>query len=122
MPIGAPGKPTLVSPVRMPCWPVRNAARPAVQRLLAVVVEEADALLGDAIDVGRLVAHQAVAVGADVGDADVVAEDDEDVGFPARLRRGRPGDTQEHGKHHGPGDQSSQHLMNVCHVSFPTDG
>ena len=27
----APGKPTLVSPVRMPCWPVMNAARPAVQ-------------------------------------------------------------------------------------------
>ena len=48
-------------------------------RLLAVVVEEAHALLGDAVDVGRLVAHQAVAVGADVGDADVVAEDDEDV-------------------------------------------
>ena len=63
----------------MPCWPVRNAARPAVQRLLAVVVQEADALVGDAVDVGRLVAHQAVAVGADVGDADVVAEDDEDV-------------------------------------------
>ena len=52
-----------------------------MQRLLAVVVEEADALLGDAVDVGRLVAHQAVAVGADVADADVVAEDDEDVGL-----------------------------------------
>ena len=25
------GKPTLVNPVRRPCWPVRNAARPAVQ-------------------------------------------------------------------------------------------
>ena len=47
--------------------------------LLAVVVQEAEAFLGDAVDVGRLVAHQAVAVGADVGDADVVAEDDEDV-------------------------------------------
>ena len=49
--------------------------------LLAVVVQEANAFLGDAVDVGRLVAHQAVAVGADVGDADVVAEDDEDVRF-----------------------------------------
>ena len=28
--LGAPGKPTFVSPVRRPCWPVRNAARPAV--------------------------------------------------------------------------------------------
>ena len=36
---------------------------------------------------GRLVAHQAVAVGADVGDADVVAPDDEDV----RLASGRSG-------------------------------
>ena len=52
--------------------------------LLAVVVEEADALFGDAVDVGRLVAHQAVAVGADVGDADVVAEDDQDVRFVSR--------------------------------------
>ena len=31
MPIGAPGNPTLLSPVRMMCWPVRNADRPAVQ-------------------------------------------------------------------------------------------
>ena len=60
MPIGAPGKPTLVRPVRMPCCPVRNAARPAVQRLLAVVVLELDALAGDAVDARRLVAHQAV--------------------------------------------------------------
>ena len=66
MPIGAPGKPTLVRPVRIPCWPVRNAARPAVQ-LLAVVLEETEALVGDAVDIGRLVAHQAIAVGADIG-------------------------------------------------------
>ena len=37
MPIGAPGKPTLVNPVRIPCWPVRNAARPAVQRGVQVL-------------------------------------------------------------------------------------
>jgi len=30
-PSGAPGKPTLVRPVRMGDWPVMNAARPAVQ-------------------------------------------------------------------------------------------
>ena len=50
-------------------------------RLLAVVVQEPEALLGDAVDVGRFIAHQPVAVATDVGDADVVAEDDEDVGF-----------------------------------------
>ncbi len=31
MPIGAPGKPTFVEAGANPCWPVRNAARPAVQ-------------------------------------------------------------------------------------------
>ena len=29
--LGAPGRPTLVRPVRMGDWPVMNAARPAVQ-------------------------------------------------------------------------------------------
>ena len=62
-----------------------------MQRLLAVVVEEAKPFLGDAIDVGRFIAHQAVAVGADVGDADVVAPDDEDVGLLGRGLRGRRG-------------------------------
>ena len=64
----------------MPCWPVRKAARPAVQLLLAVVVEEARCPPCAMRSMfGVVVAHQAVAVGADVGDADVVAEDDEDV-------------------------------------------
>src|SRR6185312_14175279 len=31
MPSGAPGRPTLVNPVRIGDWPVMNAARPAVQ-------------------------------------------------------------------------------------------
>ncbi len=60
MPSVAPGMPTLVSPVRRPHWPVMNEARPAVQTLLAVVVDEEHAFLRDAIDVGRPVAHQAV--------------------------------------------------------------
>ena len=63
----------------------RRAARRA--RLLAVVVEELDALAADAVDVGGLVAHQAVGIGADVRNADVVAEDDEDVGLARRRRR-----------------------------------
>ncbi len=55
--------------------------------LLAVVVLEFDAFLGDAVDVRGLVAHQAIGVGADVGDADVVAPDDEDVRLAAAGRR-----------------------------------
>src|SRR5262249_11430577 len=51
--------------------------------LLTVIVLELDSLARDAVDVRRLVAHQAVRVGADVRDADVVAEDDEDVGLAA---------------------------------------
>ena len=55
--------------------------RPAVQRLLAVVVGEGHAFDGDAVDVGRLVAHQPMGIGADVRLADVVAPDDQDVGL-----------------------------------------
>jgi hypothetical protein len=90
MPIGAPGKPTLVSPVRMPCWPVRNAARPAVHDLLAVIVEEHDAVAGDAVDVRRVVAHQPMRIRADVRYPDVVAVDDEDVRLGSCVRGLRP--------------------------------
>ena len=49
--------------------------------LLAVIVGEGDALVGDAVDVGRAVAHLAAAVVADVPPADVVAPENEDVRF-----------------------------------------
>jgi len=49
--------------------------------LLAVVIREHGALIGDLVDIGGLVPHQPMAVGADVGDADIVAHDDKDVGF-----------------------------------------
>ena len=47
--------------------------------LLAVVVGETHALLGDAVDIGRPVAHQPVAVAAQIGNADIVAPDHDDV-------------------------------------------
>ena len=47
--------------------------------LLGVEVGEDRAFVGDAVDVGRAVAHHAAVVGADVPVADVVAQDDEDV-------------------------------------------
>ena len=56
--------------------------------LLRVVIGEGDAFFGDAIDVRRLVAHHAAAVVADVPGADVVAPDDEDVGFLVRRLNG----------------------------------
>ena len=78
-PIGAPGMPTLVRPVRKTLWPVMNDDAAGGAALLAVGVGEEHAFVGDAVDVGRPVAHQPVAVAAQVRDADVVAPDDEDV-------------------------------------------
>ncbi len=49
--------------------------------LLAVGIGEFYAFVGDAINIGGAVAHQAVAVAAQVGDADVIAPDDEDIWF-----------------------------------------
>ena len=63
---------------------------PGRAALLGVVVGEHHAFAGDAVDVRRAVAHQAERIGADVGLADVVAEDDEDVracGLMARRLR-----------------------------------
>ncbi len=83
MPSFAPGKPTFSKPVRNGLWPVMNAARPAVQDLLAIPVGEQRAFLGDAVNVGRLVAHHAAVIATRVVPADVVAPEDEDVGFLA---------------------------------------
>jgi hypothetical protein len=49
--------------------------------LLAVVVGEPGAFRGDAVDVGGPVTHDPVAVAAQVGDADVVPPEDQDVGL-----------------------------------------
>ena len=49
--------------------------------LLGIIVGEHHAFLRDAVDVGRLVAHHAARVGADIGLADVVTPDDDDVGL-----------------------------------------
>ena len=60
MPSFAPGRPTLVRPVRIGDCPVMNAARPGRAALLAVPVGENRAFIGDAVDVRRLVAHHAL--------------------------------------------------------------
>src|ERR1700730_1330522 len=56
----------------------RSSGRAA---LLAVAVGKTHALLGDPVDVGRAIAHQPVAVAAQVGDADIIAPDDDDIWF-----------------------------------------
>src|SRR5262249_54053370 len=49
--------------------------------LLAVAVGESHALLRGAVDVWRAVAHQPVAIATEVGDADVISPDDENIRF-----------------------------------------
>ena len=67
--------------------------------LLGIVIREADALLGDAVDVRRLVAHHATAIVADVLVADVVSPNNEDIGLLVRSVRRRPDDRQPEGQH-----------------------
>src|SRR5262249_833468 len=50
-------------------------------RLFAVRVGKADAFVGDAIDVGRAIAHHAAAVAAQVPNAEIVAPNPADVGL-----------------------------------------
>ena len=52
--------------------------------LVAVVVGKAHALFGNAVDIRRAIAHDPVAVGADIGNADIVAPDDQNIGLICR--------------------------------------
>src|SRR5690606_21284348 len=54
-------------------------------RLLAIVMQKSHSLVSNAIDVRRVIPHQPVAITAEVGNADVVAKDDEDVRLRCRL-------------------------------------
>ena len=76
-----PGYPDLAQPS-----PVATLAgderRPAGRAALLRMSGEAHPLVGEAVDVGRAIAHQAIAVATQVGDPDVVTPDDEDVGSP----------------------------------------
>jgi hypothetical protein len=55
-----------------------SASRTAV---LPVAIGEQDAVISDAVDVRRVIAHRAPIVGTDIEIADVVSPDDQDVGF-----------------------------------------
>src|SRR5215831_8081880 len=52
--------------------------------LLAVAIGEQHAFMGNAVDVGSLVAHHTAAVAAEVPVADVIAPNDQDVRFSVR--------------------------------------
>ena len=57
--------------------------------LFGVVMDEATTLLGYAVNVGGLIAHQAIAVAAQIALADVVTPEDENVGFSVWHGKGR---------------------------------
>lgn len=78
MPCGSPGMPIVSSPMRNCSWP-RMKDAPCGAALLPIGIGENRALGGDTIDVGRAITHRAHGVGAVLRNADVVAEDDEDV-------------------------------------------
>src|SRR5215472_14936050 len=59
-----------------------NERRPASGAgLLTIIVGEDRPFIGDAVDVGRAVAHLAAVVGTNVPVADIIAHDDEDIGL-----------------------------------------
>src|SRR5262249_2862711 len=60
---------------------------PGRTRLLTVVMEELDTLATDAVNIRSFVTHQALGIGAQVRNADVVAPDYEDVGLASRPCR-----------------------------------
>ena len=64
---------------------------PGGAALLAISVREDRALPGDTVDVGRAVTHHPHRVGTDLGYADIVAKDNENIGpLAGRGRRRRP--------------------------------
>ncbi len=69
---------------------------PGSTAILAVGVGENHPLVRDAVDIGRLVAHDAHVVGADVVLADVIAPDNQDIGLVLSHCGGR---REGHGKY-----------------------
>ena len=81
---------------------------------LRVPVLEPHALRGDPVEFGRFVRRPAV--GAQRLDAEIVGEDDDDVGLEGWLGRRRAGGEQEHGyldDQHGPSRRLGVHRRQV---------
>jgi hypothetical protein len=62
-----------------PVLPRQKGGAPGGAGLLAIVMLELDALTGDPIDARSFITHQPIRVGADIGDADIIAPNDEDI-------------------------------------------
>ena len=76
-------------PVRSGVHARKESIAPGGAARLGVIVHELCALLSDAIDVGRFPDHQTSMVDARLHPADIVAHDEDDVGFLSLLGEGR---------------------------------
>ena len=75
----APGKPDLEKTGAHGTLAGDEGSTAGGARLLAVVVGEDRAFVGDAVNIRRAVPHHAAVIGANVPVADIIAHDDEDV-------------------------------------------
>jgi len=66
--------------------------------LFSIIVGKGHALFGDAVDIGGLVPHHAVGIVTDVGLADIIAPDDQDVGLLCLCGTNRPGNKCQNGQ------------------------
>jgi hypothetical protein len=84
--------------------------------LLAVIVGEHDPFVRDPVDIRRLIANQAKGVGRDVGNADIVAPDGQDVRLVVlRLRSDGCQRQQDRGGGKSPGGGGDR-----WHVALPS--
>src|ERR1700722_5160276 len=82
------GHPDLAHPGAVHTLPTDECSAARRAALLAVGIREPHSLVGDAVDIRRALAHQAVAVTTQIGDADVVAPDHQNVGLTVRHESG----------------------------------
>jgi len=74
--------------VRNTLWAGDKRGAAGGTTLLGVVIGEYDAFIGNAVDIRRPVTHHSFGVSADIGLANVVAPNNDDVGIGIRRMHG----------------------------------
>ena len=92
---------------------MKKAQRPAVQLGLGVVVHEHAAFACDPVNVRCFPDHQAAMIAARLHPADIIAHDEQDIGFLV-LRLGWSDRAEKRSR----GYKQRQAVMNLCFVSF----
>jgi hypothetical protein len=89
----------------------RPIGAPGRTTVLCVVIREEHTSFGNSVDIGSLVAHNSLSIGADVGLTDVVAKNDENVWLFLTERR------QENKRRQRKSDHDL--LDEISHGQFP---